>query len=85
METACFFEVRRGVHVARRPFTLPLGGSKTSLRVFGEGLAALRKTLPGRSLLTADPPRGRVKEIAQLQNSRFGLVRTLDLLQARSA
>jgi len=51
------------------PFTLPLGGSETSLRVFGEGLAALRKTLPGRSLLTADPPRGRVKEIAQLQKA----------------
>ena len=42
-------------------FTHPLGGSKTSLRVFGEGCARLWKTLPGRSFLTADPPSGRVK------------------------
>ena len=50
------FEVAYTLRAAPSPS--PLGGSKTSMRVFGEGLAAIRKTLPGLSLRTADPLRG---------------------------
>ena len=60
------FSARMGMHGARRPFTLPLGGSKTSLRVFGEGFAAIRKTLHTEGWW--------VKCGSQLQNWRFGLV-----------
>jgi len=40
----------------------------------GEGFVGRGQTLPGRSFLTADPPKGRVKQETQLQNLRFGLV-----------